>query len=136
MAKGLAVRMECAGIESLESDHLKMMALANELHDSVCAHAAPEAVAALIDQLAAYTEAHFACEEKLLVQMGSPDAAEHRHEHENMSAWIAEMRMRLKCGSLPVASIEVVGYLRDWILEHVVRSDQSYLSELAARERW
>lgn len=134
MAEPFAAVADCAGVESLESDHIKMMALVNELYDCVRTGAEARKAAALIDELASHIRAHFACEERLLERIEFPGTVEQRHEHENMTAWIEELRSRFWSGTLPVPPAEAVEYLRDWILEHVVRSDQSFLSELAVRE--
>ncbi len=114
---------------------MTMMALVNELYDSVRGGASPARAAALIDQLSARVRAHFNCEGTLLDRIGYAGAVDERHEHENMTAWLDELRSRFWSGTLPVPPVEAVEYLRDWILEHVARSDQNFLSELAARER-
>jgi hemerythrin len=132
MAQAVANGTECAGIELLESDHLKMMALAHKLCERVRLVDAPREIADLMDNLAAHTREHFACEEMLMDRIGYACVEEQRHEHENMTAWIEEMRTRFWEGTLPVPTLEAVEYLRDWILEHVVHSDQRCFAEAAA----
>lgn len=123
-------------VEGLETGLLRMLGMSNDLCEGLRAGCGPEFAERHLEELLTYARQQFACEEQLLEAVCYPRLAEHCHEHQNMIAWVEEMQTRLGQGTLPAPALEVAEYLRDWIGEHAHHSDQSYLSEFRAGERF
>jgi hemerythrin-like metal-binding protein len=121
-------------LESQQAGLSRMLGLANDLCEGLRAGQGRTFMEQRIDQLLELMKSHFACEESLLEQMHHVRLAAQHHEHQNLTEWLKQMRVRLADGTLPSPPVEVAGYLRDWLSEHVRRSDQDCLSEVCGRE--
>ena len=66
---------------NMDLEHAVQLQLLRTLCDAVLNGVAPDAVDSLLDQLLAYSEAHFASEELLMRQKSYEDFEEHREDH-------------------------------------------------------
>ncbi len=123
-------------LETLQAGLSRLLGLANELCEGVRAGQGHVFMEQQIDRLLESMARQFSCEEMLLERMHYAGTASQRHEHENLVEWLKQMRARLVEHALPSPPLQVSEFLRDWLSEHVRRSDQSYLSELGSRESW
>jgi hemerythrin len=76
-----------------------------------------------------YAQIHFATEEKYMQQVNYPDFQAHKKEHE---AFVSEVVQQLKAfeenRNDPVV---LVGFLKDWLFNHIAVSDKKYAPYLA-----
>jgi hemerythrin len=76
-----------------------------------------------------YAQVHFTTEEKYMQQARYPDFAVHKKEHE---AFVSEVVKQLKAfeegRNDPVV---LVGFLKDWLFNHIAGSDKKYAPYLA-----
>lgn len=122
--------------EGLEAGLRRLLGLANDLCESVRAGCGRGCAERHVARLLEFMREQFACEERMLEQAHYAGLAVQRHEHQNLVEWLEQMQKRLEAGTLPASESEIAGYLRDWLSEHIHRSDQSYLSELGCHESW
>lgn len=54
------------GVETIDADHKKLIAMVNDLYDAILAGCGRKKLDSLLDHLIDYTRYHFAREEKLL----------------------------------------------------------------------
>ena len=120
------------GVESIDADHKKMVDLINELFDAILAGNGRKKLNGLLDRLVDYTQRHFAHEEEIFARTGYPDAAAHKREHEEMAAWIQTARRRYDNSSAAAPSLEVMNYLKDWLFDHILDSDQKFAPHMKA----
>jgi hemerythrin len=122
------------GIESIDADHKKLVAIVNEFYDAICAGQSEVILSSLLDRLIDYTRQHFVHEEELFARTGYLDADEHKREHEAMAERLADLRHRILAGKVAAPSLEVMCELKDWLFEHVLASDQKYVPHLKAMD--
>ncbi len=120
------------GVENLDTDHKQLVSMVNELYDGILAGDGRETLGRLLDRLVDYTQYHFAREEELFAEIQYDCAEEHRQEHASMAAWMMEMRTNYRNGTAIAPSLEVMNYLKDWLFDHVISSDQKFVSHLKA----
>lgn len=123
-------------LETLQAGLSRLLGLANDLCEGVRAGQGSAFMEQQINSLLESMARQFSCEEMLLERMHYAGLAAQRHEHENLVEWLKQMRTRLGEQALPSPPLQVAEFLRDWLSEHVRRSDQSYLSELGSHESW
>jgi hemerythrin len=114
------------GVEELDSDHKRIVAMLNELYDGIAAQNGKELLAGLLDRLEAFTENHFANEEKLFAVANYPEAEAHMKEHNQMAAWSRKTLKEFRSGPLGAPSLEAMSYLKDWLSDHILYSDKRY----------
>lgn len=120
------------GIATLDEDHKRLLHLINQLqtaaHYQTDASYEREAFDALVD----YTKTHFQREEALMEQYGYPGLEEHRQQHQQMVAKIAELQAAYQQDR--EGTIEgTIRYLRTWLVKHINGSDKEYSGFLTAK---
>ena len=74
----------------------------------------------------------FAREEKLFAQTGYPATAPHKHEHDALTRQVLEVQRKHAAGSATTLSLEVMQFLKNWLINHIQGSDQKYRAHLNA----
>jgi len=120
------------GVKAIDADHKKMVDMINELYDAILAGRGRKKVGSLLDHLVEYTKYHFAREEELLARTGYLDAAEHKRQHDEMAEWMKTAWRRYRSSTATAPSLEVMSYLKDWLFDHVLGSDQKFAPHMKA----
>lgn len=119
------------GNEEIDEDHHRLVDLFNMLNHSVSEGKDPEYLAALLDELINCTVWHFSHEERLMLQYGYPEYAEHKEEHQALIESVKKLRDKiLKEGKL-VASEKDLEFLETWLTGHILGYDMKLGSYLA-----
>jgi hemerythrin len=121
------------GVTSVDAQHKKLVEMLNELYDAMQAKQSQEALGKVLDGLIAYTASHFKHEEALFAQTGYPAAAEHKKEHDDLTRQVLEVKKKYQEGATATLSMEVLNFLRKWLLSHIQGSDKRYGPHLNAK---
>ena len=122
------------GVEMIDSDHKHLVSLVNELHDAVRAARGKEVLGHVLDGLITYTKTHFAREEAEMAKFKYPQAADHIKEHTTLAKQVIDVQAKYKAGNTAVLSMEVMAFLRDWLLKHIQGSDKALGTFLTAQK--
>jgi hemerythrin len=112
-------------VAEIDKQHQKLVALINELYTAMESGRGKQAVSAAIAGLGNYTETHFAYEEKLLAAHGYPALAAQKKEHEAFVVKVKEFKTQADAGSVGV-TLQVGAFLKDWLTNHILKSDMAY----------
>jgi hemerythrin-like metal-binding protein len=121
------------GVRILDEDHKRLIALLNELHDSMKAGHSKESLGRILGELVQYTRVHFAREEKYLVDSGYPAVAAHKKEHDTLTRQVLDVQQKYLSGTTVALSIDVLKFLKDWLIDHIQGRDQKYRQHLNTR---
>ena len=113
------------GVRAMDDQHGILMDAMNELRQAVVHGCGREQVSELLDRLIEFTRMHFWSEEQLMEETGFPGLAEHRAEHHSMLAQILQSAHRVQYGE-GVQMRPLLGFLRDWFIEHIESRDCKY----------
>ncbi len=116
----------CVGVEVLDEDHRKLVAMINELYGGLRAGHGKDTLGHLLDGLVNYTKIHFAHEEQLFAQTDYPGAAAHKKEHDDLTQQVLAVQAKFKEGAVTSLSLEVMGFLKEWLTTHIQGSDPQY----------
>lgn len=120
------------GIAAIDGDHRKLVDMVNELYEAIREGKGHDAVHRVLDRLVEYTRFHFGREEALFARTGYPGQQQHKAEHDGMVAWVAGVQAHCADGTAAGPSLEVMNYLKDWLFDHILGSDQQYVAHLRA----
>jgi hemerythrin len=120
------------GVRALDDQHGILMDTMNELRLALVRGADREQMNELLTRLMEFMRMHFWSEEQLLEQTGFPGLAEHRAEHEKLLSQVRESAHRAQRNE-NVGMRPLLGFLRDWYIEHIEGMDQEYGSWLNDR---
>lgn len=118
------------GVDVIDQDHKKLVSLVNDLYDAIQAGKGKEKVGPVLDGLINYTKLHFAREEKFFVQTEYPDTAAHKKEHENLTKQVVDVQTKYKAGVTSTLSLEVMNFLKNWLINHIQGTDRKYTPHL------
>lgn len=119
-------------VKLLDNDHKKLAILINDLHDGVMTGCARERLERIFDEVVAYTRIHFDHEELFLDGAGYGGAEAHKQEHGHKIQQVLVMRERFRSGTAFADDLEVLNQLKDWLVNHIQRSDQEFVPHLKA----
>ncbi|MCX7678933.1 MAG: bacteriohemerythrin [Spirochaetes bacterium] len=115
------------GIKSMDEQHYKLVDLANNLYEAIKSGRKNEALIETFKGLVEYVQVHFNAEEKLMEDNDYPfnQLLKHKQEHRDLIKKIKELFEKAKAGSATV-NLEMLNFLRDWIMIHIAESDKKY----------
>ncbi|MBX7192613.1 MAG: bacteriohemerythrin [Sandaracinaceae bacterium] len=114
------------GIKQFDDEHKKLVGMVNELFDGVQAGRGKELLGPTLDGLVSYTVTHFANEERYMTQHKYPSLAAHKAEHDALTKQVAEVQAKYKAGASAALSMEVMAFLKNWLVKHIMGSDKAY----------
>jgi hemerythrin-like metal-binding protein len=114
------------GIPVIDADHKVLVSLLNQVFDTVGDNEEKATLGSVLNSLVEYTEYHFAREETLLEVAGYADLGPHKARHRHLEEKVAAIRSRFESDPESVHGEEVLDFLRDWLVEHIEKSDFDY----------
>lgn len=120
-------------VKVLDDDHKTLINMLNELNDGIEADRARPSLEGVIESLSKYTRIHFAREEKLFDQTGYPGGAAHKAEHTLLARRVMNLQARFESGQSRELGMETMAFLKAWLTDHIMGSDQKYGSHLNAK---
>lgn len=111
------------GIEEIDRQHRRLVEIVNRLHDAMEQGCPQGAMQGVVCDLVTYTEIHFRYEEQMMQYLDFPDRDSHFVEHRVLTAELRDFEAALASGRLCV-SVELMEFLRTWLLGHVRHSDR------------
>jgi hemerythrin len=114
------------GVGVIDADHKRLLGLLNELHDAVQAGDAHEVLAKVLDELVLYVGYHFAHEEELFLRTDYPGSEKHHRQHQALTSAVQEIVADFHRQAMSTLPQQVLEFLKNWLYEHILRSDQAF----------
>ena len=121
------------GITSIDEQHKVLIDMINSLNTAMAAGEANIIIGDILGGLAQYTKHHFQYEENLFKQYGYPQSEEHIKEHENLIEQVKALRERFESDISGSLSLEIMQLLKNWLINHIKKSDQDYSQFLISK---
>jgi len=119
-------------ISVLDSQHRNLVSMVNELHQAMVEGSGKDKLGQILSDLIKYTQGHFAAEERLMQSHGYPDFDAHKSQHEALTATVLEFQRRFLANEIGL-TVEVMEFLKDWLVKHIMGSDKKYTPFLNAQ---
>ncbi len=119
-------------IDSIDTQHKKLVDLINALHDAMKNGKGKEAIGATLDEVINYTQYHFKYEEDLMKKAGYEDLLNHKSAHDQLTRQVMDLNERYKSGNTAI-TVEVMNFLREWLNNHINGTDKKYSMQLRAK---
>lgn len=112
-------------VDVIDRQHRQLVDLINQLDEALVAGQAQGVMDSIFGELESYIVTHFSTEERVFEDFGASDLEAHRKEHEAFTGKIGEMRRQLRHDGQ--AANEVMQYLADWLVHHILGRDKRTL---------
>ena len=119
------------GVASIDRQHQKLVSLLNDFYDAAQAGKGKEKLEPLLAARIDYTKVHFAHEEQLFAKTSYPEAAAHKKLHDDLTGQVLALQKRYKDGDKAALSVEVLKFLKNWLITHIQGADKEYGPHLA-----
>jgi hemerythrin len=115
----------------VDMQHKNLVNILNELHEAMRAGQAKEKLGQILSNLIKYTHSHFATEEKLMQSHGYPEFSQHKTEHDHLTATAVNLQRKFQRNEIGM-TVEVMEFLKAWLVKHIQGSDKKYAPFLNA----
>ncbi len=129
MTMSLTTDNGSVGFEALDSEHEVQIELINALRQAVEQGQKGALIDEILDQLIAYTNAHFMSEQLLMRLYAYPFYESHTQEHDHLIEQVQSLQERCRAGDIAM-TLQTGSALREWLLDHIKGLDYSLGSYL------
>jgi hemerythrin len=112
-------------ILEVDNQHKKLVSMVNELHDAMKTGKGKDIMGNILSGLIQYVGTHFATEERFMSKYNYPEYLAHKAEHVKLSQKAVEIQKEFEKG-VPVITVELMNFLKDWLQEHILGSDKKF----------
>ncbi|MBI4882333.1 MAG: hemerythrin family protein [Planctomycetes bacterium] len=120
------------GVAKLDEQHKRIIDATNLLLRDPELSVRSESVSEVLGRLVKYAQEHFKAEEGFLAQHGSPDLAEQKKAHRGYLKAVVGFCSDATAHREAVPQ-ELLGFLRNWWVNHIQKDDMKYRPFLAER---
>lgn len=113
------------GVDYFDNQHKQLFDMVNTLHDGIKGGYGKEMLGVTFRGLLEYAASHFAEEEKVMIANNYPQYAAHKNEHVKLTDQVVAFYNDYEAG-IKIMTLEVLGFLSDWLKHHIAESDKSY----------
>ena len=113
------------GIVVFDRHHQRLIALINQLDDAMSVGKGKDVLGKILTELISYTDYHFSAEERIFGQYAYPDAQSHVRAHVNLTQKVVDLKIKFDSGRT-IISLETMNFLKDWLNNHIMKTDKMY----------
>ena len=113
------------GINEIDNQHKGLVILINELFTLMSEGKAKANMEDVFNHLTDYTKKHFYTEEAMIIKYAFPEYKEHKSEHNSFIEHLSQLKEDFR-NEKNAISVKVLNFLKDWLLNHIMISDQKY----------
>ena len=113
------------GVERLDAQHRQLFRMINQLIAKPHTTTRSETVSDLLTDMTKYAQEHFATEEDLMRQHNYPHFEKHIFQHRAFRKKTVDFCSATML-DLVVVPEAILRYLRDWLVEHILKTDMAY----------
>jgi len=120
------------GVQLFDDQHQLLVGMVNDMHAAMAEGKGNQVVGPILEGLIEYTQTHFTDEERLLAKHAYPGLVVQRAEHRKLVEQVLALQEKFKSGK-SMLSVEVMNFLKSWLLNHIQVEDKQYGPFLNAR---
>ncbi len=113
------------GVEEIDNQHKHLFEIVNEIFDGMGKGMTEEKLLKIISALVEYKKGHFETEEKYFVKFNYENTGEHVKQHHYFDSRIEEI-IKKHQGDVDGLAFELVDFIEDWLIVHLMEADQKY----------
>lgn len=121
-------------IRELDDQHRHFFDILNELRNAFGSFAERGVLVDTFSELIEYMRVHFQTEEELMEQFHYPDLVRHRELHMHFTQRVTEL-FRDYLQDRADITRTTLGFLQDWLVNHIMTEDMKYRGYLDASNR-
>jgi hemerythrin len=113
-------------VKEIDGQHQNLVVLIDKLYIALNENKGKRILANILNDLIDFGVYHFATEEKYFDKFNYEFAEEHKKIHRGFETKLADFKKKFKNNEIEV-SFELIDFLEDWLLDHLITADQKYV---------
>ena len=109
----------------IDAEHQDMFDISYELQNALHQGKDNEILHDHLDHLIKFTREHFLAEEQAMRANSYPGFSQHKAKHDRLIKQIMELQKKIN-GGQEVFSMDVIYFIRHWLMNHLVAEDHAY----------
>jgi len=119
-------------VKEIDNQHIKLIDIINELHDKMKEGKGREILEKVLNGLVEYTIFHFSYEEEIFIRHNYPEFRTHASKHVELINQVKNYVKKFESGN-SVSTVDLMNFLKDWLLTHIMETDKKYSTFLNAK---
>jgi methyl-accepting chemotaxis protein len=120
------------GHGEIDRQHQILIEIANRLNAAMQSGKGRAATGAVLKELVDYTVEHFAFEERLMEKHAYGERTRHIEQHRRLVDDVLKFKREFDNGTTAV-SVDLMNFIRDWLVNHILKVDRAFAGDLAKR---
>ena len=116
----------------IDADHKMLVQYVRDLNQAMLDGKGRDLMADILGKLVQYTRDHFAREEIIWSKGGLKSLLEHQKKHHDLVTKIEQFKRDFTAGKATLTT-EIMSFLREWLIDHVFKTDKAGVQEINAR---
>lgn len=116
------------GVMSIDNDHRNLVSMIENLYSAISKGEGKKVIDVIVKGLSEYAIVHFNREEMLMKSIGFEGFEKHKKSHQTFTDKVSSFQQMLASGQQNI-SVEVVAFLRDWLINHIQNIDMQFVDE-------
>lgn len=133
LEKGVSIKKELikwndnysVKVDRFDEEHKKLIKIINKLNSAMLEGRGKKILTEIVEELIEYTATHFKNEEDYFKKYNYPEYQEHKKIHDNLIEKVLKIQEKIEEGNETI-SIEVIDFLKDWLIKHIMGIDKKY----------
>lgn len=121
------------GIQEVDEEHQKLVAVVNKLYDGLFEANGREIIVESLNDLVDFVEVHFVEEERIFQEYDYPGAKEHIKLHKVLANKVFYYQDSVQAGK-EILSIDLLDDLTKWLTDHIQIHDRDYANFINDKE--
>lgn len=114
----------------IDQEHAVLIEYINLLQKAVENESSVRIIGQVLEGLTEYTHTHFFVEEEMMKAFEYPDQAQHLKAHDGFRSKLADLIQSYENGDNQISE-NVMGFLKEWLTEHILKIDRKLSDFLA-----
>jgi hemerythrin len=109
----------------IDMQHKNLVNILNELHQAMVSGQGKQYLGKVLSDLIKYTQVHFKTEESFMQSHQYPEYTYHQSEHDHLTRTVLDFQGKFQRNEVGL-TIELMEFLKDWLVKHILGSDKKY----------
>ncbi|TAN42904.1 MAG: bacteriohemerythrin [Nitrospirae bacterium] len=112
-------------VGSIDDQHKQLVIMINEMHEALKTGKSRGILGDILNRLAGYATMHFKHEEDLFQKYDYPAKSAHKKIHDDLVSKVVALKQKFDTGEAAITT-DVMSFLKDWLINHILREDKKY----------
>jgi hemerythrin len=113
------------GLKEIDDEHKELFSLFQSLSADISADKDMPIIESAVVYLDDYTKGHFEREERYMKDLKYPAQEDHKKEHKKFAKDFSKLKTHMrKNGNASLWSLHLEGFVRDWFVSHIQKTDK------------